>query len=424
MENLISNKYSKNTKRNVNAAVQLLKDFSKTKSMNTPIEELTCEEMDDLLKQFYASVRKNDGELLKKSSLQGIYYGIKHYLRETKKWDLDDIVFNKSKEMFQCLLKDLKAKGKGKTDHYPLICKQELHTIISNLSTENPVELQWLVWFLIQFYFCRRGAENVAFMTKDTFQIIVIGDKRCIIQKLDEMTKNHRENDNEPSIGGRIYETCTSNCPVTTFQTYLNKLNPNCNRLWQKPNTNFRKTSIWYNNCPLGVNTISKFMKQISIHARLPKVYTNHSIRVSSITLLSSQFSENEILGISGHQSIASLGTYKRIGEECKERMSDYLSSGLHSIKSTLSNSVPKNNLKRHLTSIQNNSKLRRVNEEPVIPSKIDLDETIPCVDTELSPVTSTSKMEIKKSFHMNPKSPSHVTFNNCSLIKIYYGSK
>ena len=68
---------------------------------------------------------------------------------------------------------------------------------------------------------------------------------------------------------------------------------------------------VWYENRPLGVNKLSTTMKEISKEANLSRIYTNHSLRATAITLWANAgLSDREIMAISGHRSEASLRSY------------------------------------------------------------------------------------------------------------------
>lgn len=69
--------------------------------------------------------------------------------------------------------------------------------------------------------------------------------------------------------------------------------------------------SCWYENRPLGVNKLSTMMKDISAAAELSKIYINHSVRASAITLWSQAgLSNRQIMAISGHRNETSLRSY------------------------------------------------------------------------------------------------------------------
>ena len=75
-------------------------------------------------------------------------------------------------------------------------------------------------------------------------------------------------------------------CPVKSLNKYLGLLHPDCPTFFQYPCKNWNKCPIWYNNMPVGKNTLSKMMKTISKKAGSETEYTNHCIRATSITAL------------------------------------------------------------------------------------------------------------------------------------------
>jgi hypothetical protein len=69
--------------------------------------------------------------------------------------------------------------------------------------------------------------------------------------------------------------------------------------------------AVWYEARPLGINSLAKMMKTISEEARLSKIYTNHCVRATAITLWSNAgISNRHIMAISGHRSEQSLESY------------------------------------------------------------------------------------------------------------------
>ena len=58
--------------------------------------------------------------------------------------------------------------------------------------------------------------------------------------------------------------------------------------LFQYPKKNSTaEDAVWYEARPLGIHSLAKMMKLISVEARLSKVYTNHCVRATVITLWS-----------------------------------------------------------------------------------------------------------------------------------------
>jgi hypothetical protein len=54
-------------------------------------------------------------------------------------------------------------------------------------------------------------------------------------------------------------------CPVRNFETYLQKLHPQCNRLWQFPKDSFNiSDECWFQKRPIGKGTLASFMSTLS----------------------------------------------------------------------------------------------------------------------------------------------------------------
>ena len=119
-----------------------------------------------------------------------------------------------------------------------------------------------------------------------------------------------------PEIGG-------ARCPVAHFEKYISLLNPNSDRLWQFPVDTFLSTDkCWFQNKPMGVNTLMNFMSRLSLQANLSQKYTNHSVRATAITLLAdANFSPIDIMSSSTHKSIASLTPYQKTSLKRKIEM-------------------------------------------------------------------------------------------------------
>jgi hypothetical protein len=79
---------------------------------------------------------------------------------------------------------------------------------------------------------------------------------------LKQLTKNRREMDRE-NISGHMPEDreMPEYCPVRNFETYLQKLHPQCNRLWQFPKDSFNiSDECWFQKRPIGKGTLASFM--------------------------------------------------------------------------------------------------------------------------------------------------------------------
>ena len=91
------------------------------------------------------------------------------------------------------------------------------------------------------------------------------------------------------------------------------------------------ENAVWCENRPLGVNNLGEMMKTISVGAKLSQIYTNHSARVSAITMLSdANVPDRHIMFISGHSSEQSIAHYSsRPSLSQLESASDTISNAL-----------------------------------------------------------------------------------------------
>lgn len=148
--------------------------------------------------------------------------------------------------------------------------------------------LQQKVQFDIRFYFARRGAENIAEMEVDTFQIVYDPQAKVkYVKKVkDELTKNHKDLDKEIITGFMPEIPGNDLCPVKSFEKYVSHLHPEGSALWQAAIRN-PSTNVWYGPKATPQYQLKNFMQNLSLGASLSKRYTNHDIRVTGCSILS-----------------------------------------------------------------------------------------------------------------------------------------
>ena len=193
----------------------------------------------------------------------------------------------------------------------------------------------------MSLYWCRRGSEGQRQLTTSSFEIKDNGDGRRYAKMThQEATKNHQGGEIEKENFEHEVKMYSVNSvfqggedPVGLLELYLSKVNPKCKAFFQTPRNDFNfGDEIWYENRPLGVNSLARMMKGISKAASLSQLYTNHSVRATSITLLSEAGMRNRhIMAISGHSNEQSLNSYNRRPSE-KQLMecSDIISRSLN----------------------------------------------------------------------------------------------
>ena len=332
IQNILDDKSSKNTKKATEVSFNILCTYLKTRKIDFNFTNINKSELNDVLRKFYVEVRKQDGSYYCKASLVALRFGIK---RGIKQLDIsiniiEDQEFFAANEVFKAQCVFLEKEGLGKSTHKPPIIEEDMQKLYqSNVFDINtPKGLQRKVFFEVMLYFCRRGQENLRELKKECFVIKKDRNGREYAEKiLDELTKNRRESD-EAQNGGIILATGKKNCPVKSLKLYLEKLNPKCDAFFQRPRKEPSSAGSWYDNQVVGKNSLKQMMKIISQEANLSIVYTNHSIRATSVRILDQAGLEAcDIMIVTGHRSKKSIQHYSRAGFNKKRLMSDTITN-------------------------------------------------------------------------------------------------
>ena len=162
----------------------------------------------------------------------------------------------------------------------------------------------------------KRQGFGVRLLTKQSFAIKTEATgRKFVYQAADKLDKNHRGKDNADDCTGegRMYEQDGPFCPVKALELYLAKLNPELSCLWQKPKAkeHFKETDeVWYCKVPVGKNILGTLMTRISKELELSQTYTNHCIRTTAVSLLDECNFEARHMRVSGHKSESSIRSY------------------------------------------------------------------------------------------------------------------
>lgn len=267
--------------------------------------------------------------------------------------------------MLTSKIKDLKRKGKENVEHKQPISSNDLQRLKRSpvFNPLHPFSLLRNVWFHVVLFWCRRGREGQRNLKPSSFKFEVDEKGRRYAKMThDELTKNHQgglKNDFSHEKDGRLYETDTPNDGCRALQLYLSKLHPRCEAFFQLPKrdwkTDMMNEPVWYENRPLGVNTLGNMMKQISTAAGFSQIYTNHCVRATAITVWTEAgLSDRQICHISGHKNPASLRHYNsRPSNDQLRQCSDALSDAMQDQNSL--QQLPKQQLPLRAMSFQRN---------------------------------------------------------------------
>ncbi|XP_072048519.1 uncharacterized protein KIAA1958-like [Amphiura filiformis] len=286
---------SDNTKKQIKYSVSVFDDYRKQAQVD--YADLDNAALDVLLSKFYAGVRNKQGKLYSKKSIQAIRFGLqRHFLSQRGVDIVKSQEFSVSSKAFKALLVTLKQQGKAVVNKHPPVSKPDMDRIQASASLDTTTArvaspplttasgLQNKVFIDTMVYFANRGMENLRVMKPEDFLLQTEAESGREFYSLKDFgTKNHAMDDTA-SQGGRMYEIQGNpRGPVATLKKYLDKLNPQCQWMWQRPKKMVTEdVSVWYDNSPLGRDTLQNMMKKISMAAGCTNVYMHQPLPPSN----------------------------------------------------------------------------------------------------------------------------------------------
>ena len=113
MQSLLENRHSFKTKQCVEAAKRVLDQYFAAKELDSGrLLKNTKKEVAEFFINFYAEVRKQNGELYSRSSMVSIRFGLQRFFQSSAKYDIiNDPEFKLSNEMLKAVLTNIKRSG-------------------------------------------------------------------------------------------------------------------------------------------------------------------------------------------------------------------------------------------------------------------------------------------------------------------------
>lgn len=274
-------------------------DWLLFKRKDADFEHLEDNILAQLLRQFFAEVRKKNGKPYSKSGMVNLRAGLNRYLQSPPYNRIINLMhndcFQNANSVFSGVLRHIKQQGLDTSRPRTAITRTDLDKLyneyfIPGLAAKNTEVLQHKVFFDMVYYLGRRGKEGLRELQKDWFESKFTKDGIEYIQiKVNEVTKKNQgdrtstrmnavHNDNNIMLA----MPGSDHCPVNSFHHYIGLLNPKINDFFQRPNVRKKR----YDAAPIGVHTLGDMMAEISNLAQLSTRYTNHQIRKTTGTAM------------------------------------------------------------------------------------------------------------------------------------------
>ena len=295
-------------------------------------------DLDFLLQDFIFSVRKENKEEYPPSSLRSLVSGIISYFRNThsRNWDFfKDNDFSKSRQVLDAKMRNLTRRGIGtmKRKATPISTETEADMWSKGiLGSDTPTKLVHTVLYLIGIQFALRS--------RDEHRHLRFGLDSQLQFGIEDGTEflSYREDCSKTRQGGikdRFKEAkeCVvySNGMVDSEKDLVQLYKKYCshrpksgksNAFYLKP-MNCPTNDIWYCDQPMGVNTISKVVANLTKLCGVSGHYTNHSLRRTAVSRLNqSGFGIEEVKKRTGHKTNEGVMSYdvsnkKQIAAQC-----------------------------------------------------------------------------------------------------------
>ncbi|XP_076842064.1 uncharacterized protein LOC143486104 isoform X4 [Brachyhypopomus gauderio] len=302
-------------------AVRCFQTWCAEKNISVNFKKLTKSELNQILRQFYATVKNGKGESYGFSSYVGLRAGLNRYINEPPlclSWYImKDSEFATSNNVFVGVLKKLRREGQDKSIHYPAISDEDFVKIKNSeaLSPNTPAGLVNKVWFDVQWHLGRRPKEGNRQLKPESFVICKDNNGlRFATLTLNEASKNRKEpNERVREIRqGLMYEQPGDLlCPVASLEKYLAVLPPNPPAFYLHPKRTNDTSDVWYSREPMGVNFLGSMLPRICKAAGIKTVYTNHCLQSTTMQKPSyAGLDTKEMMAVVGHRSGSSLQSY------------------------------------------------------------------------------------------------------------------
>ncbi len=330
-----------NTTKTTVTWVNRFETWRQSRGIPHKLELIPPEELDRVLQQFFAELRKQNGGEYEPGSLRTMLAALDRFLREKGCCHsiLKDRTFEGCRKLLNGKAIELREMGMGKkknkADALTEIEEEQLWSR-GALGDSSPKILNYTVFFILSQQFGTRGCqehhqiciEHLKFVRDPT-------GKALFVEWVEGITKTRQGglSKTERRLPQRMFSNGNDRCPIRFLELLISKRPPqhrNSGPLYLRP-LDHPKKDVWYSCQPIGARTINTFMKEIAKIGGLDctnKKFTNHSVRKTTVRKLQKAgVSNDRIAAITGHKNEQSLRDYADADPDDHRHISEILTN-------------------------------------------------------------------------------------------------
>ena len=337
----INNQKAAATKSKNKTDLNTFNNFRRENGFSTaPIEDLTKQQLNDILCQFFMKALSRKGTLYEPDTLTGIRNSLQRVLNE-KGCDFDlrsGQAFSKCREVLAARRKQLTKNGLGNRKNAArALDEDEVERLFTSnyFGSQSPVALQRTVWWFITQHFGHRARDEGRQLQFGDINVENVNGSEYLVWLTERSTKTRngeRPLGHKRPFNPKAFATGDNRCPVFFFKEFVSHRPKNMCRedsplfLQVRYQIDPIVVKEWYLSKPLGKNSIGEFLgkaRSILNNNRSTGKISNHSARKTTITnLMNNNINPLHIQQISGHKRLESLNNYNTASMQIQKKMS------------------------------------------------------------------------------------------------------
>lgn len=301
----------------------------------TDVLNITDQELDDVLSQFVAEVRKETGERYPGKTLHEIVSSLQKYLEiKGRKVNLfSGLLFQKLMKSLDIEMKISTQDKLGLKPKQAQIITQEIENVLwdNNFLGEScPESLLRTTFYLIGLNFGMRAGDEHRKLSIDSFSFEIDSEGREYLLYSESVSKTMQGGLKHRKLTPRVCRayanvSCPKRCIVRILKTYIKRCPTQAleKAFYLKPLKKYSNREFWYCSVPLGHNKLQNVIKSMMTEAGIEGYWTNHSLRATAVTRLFQENVDDKLIkGLTGHRSEALQG-YKRESDDQLAKVSN-----------------------------------------------------------------------------------------------------